>query len=138
MPDRIAKTVPTAFSAVDLSTSQAGEEFVASPALVKLVKERLPADAATAPMADELIELYLNRLILACMKNRRYKNSALAPRRIFARATAETLILARIDDKISRIEAADELRKNDVADLAGYLDLLMIRKGWNQFADLID
>jgi len=46
--------------------------------------------------------------------------------------------LNRIDDKLSRIKNSEELRKNDVVDLMGYLVLLCIKKGWMNFKDLID
>lgn len=70
-------------------------------------------------------------------KNRRYGNSALEPVRIFSKAEPESGILIRLDDKLSRIKNSDELRKNDVFDLLGYLTLLCVQKKWT-FDDLID
>ena len=45
----------------------------------------------------------------------------------------------RIDDKISRImNSGGEIRKNDAADLMGYLALLSVSQNWLDFSDLID
>lgn len=71
-------------------------------------------------------------------KNRRYGNSALEPKRMFSKATTDEQILVRLDDKISRIQNSVELRKNDIADMIGYLALLCVAKDWTDFKDLID
>jgi len=71
-------------------------------------------------------------------KNRRYGDSAVNPHRIFSRLPAEEGILIRLDDKCSRIMNATELRKNDIADILGYLTLLCVSKGWTDFSELID
>jgi len=69
-------------------------------------------------------------------KNKAYGDSALSPKRIFSKSSGESSILSRIDEKISRIENSEELRKNDVTDLTGYLILLLIAKNWTDFTDL--
>lgn len=71
-------------------------------------------------------------------KNAKYGNSALEPVKIFSKADSESQIFNRIDDKLSRIKNSDELRKNDVVDLMGYLVLLCVKKEWLSFKDLID
>lgn len=71
-------------------------------------------------------------------KNNKYGNSALEPLRIFSKSDSESQLYSRIDDKLSRIKNSQELRKNDVVDLMGYLVLLCIKKGWMNFKDLID
>ena len=71
-------------------------------------------------------------------KNKRYGNSALEPVGIFSRQDSGESIKIRLDDKIGRIQNSNELRKNDVADLIGYLVLLAISEGWTDFGDLID
>lgn len=71
-------------------------------------------------------------------KNKRYGNSALNPPCIFSNATANNQLCNRLDDKLSRIKHSEELRKNDVADVFGYIALLMIQKGWTSFDDLLD
>ena len=71
-------------------------------------------------------------------KNERYGNSALEPISIFSKIDAGSSILVRIDDKLSRISNAETLRKNDVVDLAGYLVLLMVEHGWDDFGDMLD
>lgn len=71
-------------------------------------------------------------------KNKRYGNSALEPLKIFSQADNISGILVRLDDKLSRIKNSPELRRNDVIDLAGYLVLLCIARGWTDFGDMID
>ena len=72
-------------------------------------------------------------------KNKRYGDSALEPVRLFAHDIRPgDAIRIRLDDKLARIRNSGELRKNDVADLMGYLCLLCISEGWIDFSDLID
>ena len=82
----------------------------------------------------------LARLLVA--KNQRYGNSALEPMRVFSRADPDEGILVRLDDKLSRIKYASNegnlLRKNDIADMIGYLILYCVKQGWTDFDDLID
>lgn len=61
-------------------------------------------------------------------KNLKYGDSALKPKQIFSKSSNVDQICNRLDDKLSRIMASDELRMNDVADLMGYLVLLCISK----------
>ena len=70
----------------------------------------------------------LKHFLLA--KNEKYGDSALNPTMIFSCDVAEMQIRNRIDDKLSRIKNSDELRKNDVCDLTGYLILLIIANEW--------
>lgn len=80
------------------------------------------------PSADEIMaECHaLTRLLLA--KNHKYGDSALNPRRVFAKADAVEQIKVRIDDKISRIEMGDASIEDEdvIQDLLGYLILLRI------------
>ena len=71
-------------------------------------------------------------------KNAKYGNSAISPQRTFSKASAEEAILVRLDDKLSRIKNSDELRKNDIFDMIGYLTLLAVQKEWTNFDELID
>ena len=75
-------------------------------------------------------------------KNKRYGSSALEPLVIFTKHKTDDRardgILERLDDKLMRIKNADELRKNDTADIIGYLMLLCASQGWDDFKDLID
>lgn len=71
-------------------------------------------------------------------KNKRYGDSALNPSQVFSKMSAVDGICQRIDDKLKRVKNSPELRKNDIADLAGYLILLSIAKDWTNFSDLID
>lgn len=71
-------------------------------------------------------------------KNKRYGNSAIQPLKIFNKGDTDNSINIRIDDKLSRIKNGDELRKNDVADLMGYLVLKCVEQNWFDFKDQID
>ena len=72
-------------------------------------------------------------------KNRRYGDAALAPKRIFSKLDAGEGLKVRIDDKLGRVMNSDgDARKNDVADLIGYLALYSVSRGWLDFSDLID
>lgn len=81
-------------------------------------------------------------------KNRKYGNSALEPMNIFFQPSVLSkknpdkdaiLLLARIDDKLSRINnRSDLIKKNDTVDLIGYLILLCVRNGWTDFQDQQD
>ncbi len=73
-----------------------------------------------------------------CEKNRRYGNSALNPINVFSKQNASNSLTIRMDDKISRIINSNELRKNDIWDLSGYLILLIIANGWIDPSDLQD
>ena len=71
-------------------------------------------------------------------KNKRYGNSALEPINTFSKLNSENSIAVRLDDKLSRIKNSEELRKNDIVDMLGYLTLLCVSKDWLNFDDLID
>lgn len=51
-------------------------------------------------------------------------------------------IRQRLDDKLKRIKTSTysnlEPNKNDIFDLIGYLTLLCVEKGWDNFEDLLD
>lgn len=87
----------------------------------------------------KLIEIVSDSLKdLLQYKNKRYGDTALQPIGVFSKTSAETGLLQRIDDKISRIKTSPELRKNDVCDLMGYLTLLCISKDWYNFDEFKD
>jgi len=77
-------------------------------------------------------------------KNKRYGNSALKPPNVFTKHVNENnsqalnSMLVRLDDKIGRITNAETLRENDVIDTIGYLILLCVENGWNNFDKFID
>lgn len=71
-------------------------------------------------------------------KNKRYGDSALKPIQIFSKIDAGNQIYNRLDDKLSRIKNSNEIRKNDLADLLGYISLALIEKNWLEFDDLLD
>ena len=68
---------------------------------------------------------------LLLYKNRKYGDSALKPKHRFYKGDSTNSILIRLDDKMGRIEsnAEEKPRVNDVADLIGYLVLLLVSMG---------
>jgi hypothetical protein len=91
-----------------------------------------------APLEDKIIKLYESHRDMLIEKNRRYGNSATNPKKIFYKGEASDSILVRLNDKISRIENSDKLRKNDISDLIGYLMLYCISVDWLDFKDQVD
>jgi hypothetical protein len=73
-------------------------------------------------------------------KNCKYKNSIFSPLEIFSEADPESIVTNHINEKLARIKQnhGDALRKNDVADLMGYLRFLCVIRGWTDFKDLMD
>lgn len=84
----------------------------------------------------EQITSSLRKLLL--YKNNKYGDAALSPLKIFSKLDAESSIAVRLDDKLSRVANAKELRKNDIADLLGYLTLLCASKDWLSFKEFED
>lgn len=82
--------------------------------------------------------LFKNFAVFLKEKNKRYGDSALHPQMIFSNTPAEVQICNRLDDKLSRIKRSTHPIKNDVADVFGYVALLMIQKGWLSFEELLD
>lgn len=82
---------------------------------------------------NELKDTILNSVAKVLIeKNRKYGNAALEPIGLFYKGDNTTSIIIRIDDKISRVKNAEELRKNDMFDLLGYSLLLGISQNyWN-------
>ena len=68
-------------------------------------------------------------------KKKRYGNSALDPLNIFGKHTEQyddpimKNMLVRLDEKLNRIKNADELRDNDMLDIAGYFALFFVKQG---------
>ena len=104
---------------------------------------------STSPDGQEMLSKMVDNFRdFLVEKNRRYENSASEPVGVFTRFIRDdddlgrATILVRLDDKLKRIitsgKSGDELRKNDVVDLVGYLMLLMREDGWDSFEDLLD
>ena len=82
------------------------------------------------PTQHKIIDICVEMAHLLLYKNDKYGNSALEPKKIFYKGDNVTSILIRLDDKLSRIiNNNSELRTNDIADIIGYLVLLLIAKG---------
>lgn len=99
--------------------------------------EALETNTTTQEQIKKLTEA-MQQVLLE--KNRRYGDSALSPRQIFSKVSAGEGIKLRLDDKLGRIINSQELRINDIADLIGYLFLLLIAEGAteNDLLKLID
>lgn len=109
------------------------------PERFKLVEEEKEETTPKAASTQEKINiLFTNFKEFLKEKNRRYGDSALNPLNIFSKEPADNELCNRLDDKLSRIKVSKELRKNDVADVFGYIALLLISKGWTSFEDLLD
>lgn len=78
----------------------------------------------------------LNRLLQE--KNKNYGSSALSPLGVFNKSGSTEGIKVRLDDKLMRVKNSDILRKNDIADIMGYLVLLCVSEEWLDFDELID
>ena len=72
---------------------------------------------------------------LLLYKNIKYGNAALEPMDIFQ---GKCKVGQRLDDKIARVKNGGELQKNDIADLIGYLTLVCVEKGWDNFEEFKD
>lgn len=82
------------------------------------------------PTQHKIIDICVEMAHLLLYKNDKYGNSALEPKKIFFKGDNVTSILIRLDDKLSRIiNNNSEIRTNDIADIIGYLVLLLIAKG---------
>ena len=87
---------------------------------------------------DKIAKVFNGMRDLVLEKNKRYGDSALNPIKCFSKVSADESIRIRLDDKLKRIMNASEIRKNDVADIIGYLSLLCVSRDWIDFVDLID
>jgi hypothetical protein len=102
-------------------------------------------DVAKPATTQQKIAIFLDSFKgMLLEKNKRYGDSALMPLGIFTKhssmkgcASFDNLLI-RLDDKLKRVQNADELRKNDLVDLMGYLTLLCIQLGFEGVEDLID
>lgn len=78
--------------------------------------------------ASEVRNILDEIAIMLIEKNRAYGNSALAPVRVFSRASTVEQILVRIDDKLSRLARGSAAGEDVEKDLLGYLVLLRIAR----------
>ena len=89
---------------------------------------------------EELIkEVGREIVMLLIEKNKAYGDTANHPPQIFSKLAAREGILARIDDKLSRIKnkGLNDLTEDSVADLIGYLILykVQVRKEENKIKE---
>ena len=102
---------------------------------------KLPLYSDTQQNMQHVLDSMKDLLIY---KNNKYGNSALEPMDVFTRHVCDqntaglNSILVRLDDKLKRIQNAEELRKNDVSDILGYLTLLCVEQEWMDFSEFKD
>jgi len=82
--------------------------------------------AVEAPDGVRIAEQCLRLAHMLAEKNSAYGNSALQPIPVLSHLDAAERLAVRIDDKINRLAQGLEDDEDVVADLAGYLVLLMI------------
>jgi hypothetical protein len=106
--------------------------------LTLVISSKAEIDTKEITTQDKIDILFDNFREFLKEKNRRYGDSALHPMNIFSKASTEDQICNRLDDKLSRIMNGNTLKKNDLSDIMGYISLLLIKKGWLEFNDLLD
>lgn len=89
---------------------------------------------------EELIKVVGREIVMLLIeKNKAYGDTANHPPQIFSKLSAREGILARIDDKLSRIKnkGLNDLTEDSVADLIGYLILykVQVRKEENKIKE---
>ncbi len=93
---------------------------------------------STKPINEKFKDILSNAHKLLEYKNSKYGNAALAPLEIFTGKTTPLGLGVRLDDKLSRVKNAKELRKNDLIDIIGYLTLLCAANNWTDFSEFMD
>lgn len=107
-------------------------------------RERLTLKGATDTYYHEndtqtkIARLFNNFRKFLIEKNKRCGDSALKPNQIFCKESGSKQIMSRLDDKLSRIANSEELKKNDLSDVFGYVALLLISNGWLTFDEFLD
>jgi hypothetical protein len=92
------------------------------------------ANENTSPEED-LKKIFRNLENLVLYKDAKYNGAADSPLNIF---TGKHKFGYRVDDKLKRIQNSEDLRKNDLVDLVGYVVLILRDKKWTNFDDLKD
>lgn len=86
--------------------------------------------AGLSPTQEALVEECRAMAEMLLGKNLAYGDSAFTPLGVFAKADADLLIRARIDDKLSRIMRGTEgaFSEDTLSDLIGYLVILRVHR----------
>ena len=87
-------------------------------------------DEVAQPSLGERAAQWLEEVAaLVREKNKAYGDSLGSPLRVFSKADPLELILARMDDKLSRISRGSAAGEDAVKDLVGYI-ALAVSQGW--------
>lgn len=89
-------------------------------------ESQLPAIAVQVKFQADLDIVLAELRALLVQKNAAYGDSALNPVRILTKADPRELILARIDDKLKRIQLGSAAGEDVWLDLLGYFALLRV------------
>lgn len=111
-----------------IGTVKVAEDTSNYAGTIKSVFSSKPKEVSFKEITDNLADLLE-------YKNKNYGNSALAPLEIF---NGKSKVGQRLDDKLARIKNSVELRKNDVADIMGYLILVCKENNWTTFNEFKD
>lgn len=148
----IDEKAPIRVTVYDAELSEAADSFLAnvhaedaSEALYKgreLTEEervniwRDSEDAiAKEPATNQFQQIADSIADLLAYKNEKYGNSALNPLNVF---TGKSKVGQRLDDKLSRIQNSDVVRKNDLVDCIGYMILVCKENNWTTFDEFKD
>jgi len=115
-------------SNLNYSASLEGVRYVGCPSHHVEEEEEVSSKPDFKKITDSIADLLL-------YKNIKYGNAALEPMDIFQ---GKCKVGQRLDDKIARVKNNAELQKNDIADLIGYLALVCVEKGWDNFDEFMD
>jgi hypothetical protein len=99
--------------------------------------EDLYLHANTAPSGLKILYQCISTAKMLVDKNISYGDSAISPKRVFAKSDNVEQIKVRIDDKLNRISnSAGYPGDNDIDDLIGYLILLKIAVDKNRVKEV--
>lgn len=115
-------------SNLNYSASLEGLKYSGCPSHHVEEEEKVSSNPDFKKITDSIADLLL-------YKNIKYGNAALEPMNIFQN---KCKVGQRLDDKIARVKNNAELQKNDIADLIGYLALVCVEKGWDNFDEFMD
>ena len=90
--------------------------------------EELLTLAHETPSGLDIFAVCIELAELLLQKNKAYGDSALNPRRTFAKSDTVEQIRVRLDDKLNRLEKGQAAGEDPEWDLLGYLVLLRIAK----------
>jgi len=121
---------------VDLYPERITSDFFTNTYVTPYIKTHTPpSDKVEESMDEQFNEVTKSIADLLIYKNEKYGNAALDPMNVFQ---GKCKVGQRLDDKLARVKNGDWLKKNDVADLIGYLTLVCVENNWRNFDEFKD